>query len=139
MRSQVDVISSTQLIAEVGEAIARQYLQGFKPVTILGGNERKEVLISSSWVMHPGALERTDKLNTEQKDYLFQTPGWDYVTFTKNKPCVVEVKTTKCGGRYTRKLSSQHIARAKTLGFKPTLLEVRLLDNWKAEIVESEL
>jgi len=154
-----DTKNST-LLGDLGEAIALHYLSshGFfivaRPVKLLHG---KLSLISAHYQIKPPKMDRAHWLTDKQKEYLENFPSWDYVAFKlegkpyivelegehyirrwKN-PYVVEVKTVKGKSSPHKKPKSNAVSEAKLLGFKPTLVIVRLLENWNISVQANEL
>jgi len=151
---------NSTLLGDIGEAIALHYLSshGFfivcRPIKLLHG---KLSLISAHYQIKPPKMERVHWLTEEQKEYLENFPSWDYIAFKlegkphlvehegkqylrhwKN-PYLVEVKTVKGEGSPHKKPKSVSVSKAKTLGFKPMLITVRLFENWNILTEAEEL
>ncbi|MBS7615566.1 hypothetical protein KEJ18_07580 [Candidatus Bathyarchaeota archaeon] len=141
-----DTKNST-LLGDIGEAIALHYLSshGFfivtRPVKLLHG---KLSLISAHYQIKPPKIDYGRWLTEEQKEYLETFPSWDYVAFKlegmkRSSPYIIEVKTVKGRGSPHKKPKSNAVSEAKVLGFKPTLVIVRLLENWNISVQANEL
>jgi hypothetical protein len=138
---------NSTLLGDIGEAIALHYLSshGFfivtRPVKLLHG---KLSLISAHYQIKPPKMDRAHWLTGKQKEYLENFPSWDYVAFKlegvkRSSPYLVEVKTVKKKGKPHKEPKSNAIYEAKVLGFKPTLVIVRLLENWNISVQANEL
>ena len=146
-----DTKNST-LLGDVGEAIALHYLSGHgffivtRPVKLL---HSKLSLISAHYQIKPPKMDRADWLTDKQREYLENFPSWDYVAFKSEGkpweehyircPYLVEVKTVKGQNIPHKKLTPNAISEAKLLAFKPTLVIVRLLENWNVSVQANEL
>lgn len=135
------------LVGDMGEAIALHYLSshGFftvnRPIKLLHGELS---LISAHHQINPPKMNRGSWLTDEQKEYLENFPSWDYVAFKlertkRSAPYLVEVKTVRGEGSLHKKTKSNSISKAKTLGFRPMLVIVRLLEKWNFSVKAHEL
>lgn len=94
-------------------------------------------------------------LTEEQKSFL-EKRAWDFVAYKsptalkkegvrdwlwawKRTPYLFEVKTVRGGGRPHKFPSPEEVEEARRLGFKPMLIVVRLLENWRADVELSDL
>jgi hypothetical protein len=139
------------LLGDIGEAITLHYLSshGFfivcRPIKLLHGELS---LISAHYQIKPPKMDREHWLTDKQKEYLEIFPSWDYVAFKREcapypvvhkgktylrvwrSPYLIEVKTVKGEAKPHKKPKLESISKAKSLGFKPMLIIVRLLENW---------
>lgn len=147
------------LVGDTGEAIALHYLgnQGFflvaRPIRF---RVHGEITLVSAHYQKQREIYR-HFLTDEQKEYLNSFPSWDYVAFKKQcdfysvvqdgkvhkrdwrNPYLVEVKTVGGERNPHKKPKSDSISRAQTVGFKPILLIVRLLNNWNIFVEARDL
>jgi len=126
------------LLGDVGEAIALHYLSshGFyivtRPIRFLRDGL---FLVSAHYQIRPPKMDYGRRITDEQKMYLEQFPSWDYVAFkqegtTRSVLYLIEVKTIRGKEEPHKKPKLESISKAKSLGFKPMLIIVRLLENW---------
>jgi len=128
---------NSMLIGDVGEAIALHYLsnRGFfivtRPLKLLRG---KLFLISAHYQLKPPKKDYGHWLTDKQREYIENSSAWDYVAFKYENglkisaPYLIEVKTIRGEGRPHKKPES--VSKAKSLGFKPMLVIIRLLEDW---------
>ncbi len=150
----------SMLIGDVGEAVALHYLSdnGFfvvtRPVKLL---HDKLYLVSAHYQLKPPKIDRSWWLTSEQKEYLEKFPAWDYVAFRKEgepyiiehegkryirywkNPYLIEVKTVRGMEKPGRKFKWNAVREAQSLGFKPILVIVNLLENWNISVQANEL
>lgn len=137
------------LLGDVGEAITLHYLSshGFfivtRPVKLLHG-KLPLFLISAHYQIKPPKIDYGHSLTEKQREYLENFPSWDYVAFKleggkRSSPYLVEVKTVRGRGSPHKKPKSNSVSQAKLLGFKPTLVIVRLLENWNILVQANKL
>jgi hypothetical protein len=134
------------LLGDIGEAVALHYFRGHdffivtRPIKFLHGELS---LISAHY--QKIKINYGYWLTDKQKEYLENFPSWDYVAFKKmyfrdwRSPYLIEVKTVKGKGSPHKKPKSNAVSEAKALGFKPTLVIVRLLENWNISVQANEL
>jgi hypothetical protein len=149
----------TGLVGAIGETIAWQYLWEKGVLAYSFGAGRpwftgKPVSEVQSGFDH---WFDTSWLSKRQVDYLNdlwrgRSPRWDFVAIKRGdqlKKCKriypVEVKTRRSGknrhdlrGSMRGKIP-EDIGKLRRLGFRPLLLVVEFLDNWKFEIMEVAL
>lgn len=146
-RWEVDLknTKNSMLVGDIGEVVALHYLtnHGFfsvnRPIKFL----HSRLFLISAHYQQP-KIDRVHWLTEEQKEYLEKNPSWDYVAFKpegikRSPPFLIEVKTIRGKGSPHKKINSKIISEARTLGFKPMLIIVRLLDNWKVSVQVTEL
>lgn len=137
------------LLGDIGEAITLHYLSshGFfivtRPVKLLHGKLPLS-LISAHYQIKPPKIDYGHSLTEKQREYLENFPSWDYVAFKleegkRSSPYLVEVKTVRGKSSPHKKPKSTSISQAKLLGFKPTLVIVKLLENWNISVQANEL
>jgi len=143
-----DARNST-LFGDIGEAVALHYLtrhyHGYfivtRPIKFLHGELS---LISAHYHIKPPRMDRERWLDEKQKEYLENSPSWDYVAFKPvgfhiRIPYLIEVKTVKGKERPHKKPKPNVVSEAKKLGFKPIMVIVRLLEDWNISVQANEL